>query len=107
MYVSVVRVFLVSILITGLFNIPFFFSLSGATFSVVAMYLISKLKLFSIVGVSVIGSIFHSIGQVLIGMLLINYNIIYYLPYLLIFSIPTGIIVGIITKKVLDYTKKM
>ena len=45
------------------------------------MYLISKLKLFSIVGVSVIGSIFHSIGQVLIGMLLINYNIIYYLPY--------------------------
>ena len=107
LYVSVVRVFLVSILITGLFNIPFFFSLSGATFSVVAMYLISKLKLFSIVGVSVIGSIFHSIGQVLIGMLLINYNIIYYLPYLLIFSIPTGIIVGIITKKVLDYTKKM
>lgn len=107
LYVSVVRVFLVSILITGLFNIPFFFSLSGATFSVVAMYLISKLKLFSIVGVSVIGSIFHSIGQVLIGMLLINYNIIYYLPYLLIFSIPTGIIVGIITKKLLDYTKNM
>ena len=41
LYVSVVRVFLVSILITGLFNIPFFFSLSGATFSVITMYLLS------------------------------------------------------------------
>ena len=78
LYVSVVRVFLVSILITGLFNIPFFFFLSGATFSVITMYLVCRLKIFSIVGVSVIGSIFHSIGQVLIGIVLINYNIIYF-----------------------------
>ncbi|WP_444354545.1 Gx transporter family protein, partial [Phocaeicola coprophilus] len=53
----------------------------------------------SVVGVSIIGSLFHSIGQVLVGVLFLNnYNVMYYLPYLLIFSIPTGIVIGIITK---------
>lgn len=106
-YVSIVRVFLVSILMTGLFNIPFFFSLGGAILSVTMMYLVSKLKIFSIIGVSVIGSVFHSIGQIIVGILLINYNLIYYLPYLLLFSVLTGVVVGIVTKKLLEYTKNM
>ena len=82
--VSLIRVLIVALLRTG-FGINFFFSLSGALFS-----------------------IFHSIGQVLVGILVLNnYNITYYLPYLLIFSIPTGIIVGIISKKLIDNTKNI
>ena len=70
------------------------------------MTILMKTKL-SIIGVSIIGSIFHSIGQVLIGIIMLdNYNVIYYLPYLLIFSIPTGIIIGIITKKIINSTEK-
>lgn len=107
MYVSVVRVFLVSLMKTGLFNIPFFFSLGGAILSIVMMYFFKKLNIFSLIGVSIIGSISHSVGQIIIGIFLINNSIIYYLPYLLIFSIPTGLVVGIITKKLLDYTKNM
>ena len=34
------------------------------------------------------------------------YNVMYYLPYLLIFSIPTGIVIGIISKKMLDSASK-
>ena len=105
-YVSLVRVLLVGLLRTGLFSITFFFSLSGAILSIISMYIVKKIKLLSIIGVSIVGSITHSIGQILITILLLKNNtIIYYLPYLLIFSIPTGILTGIITKKVLDYDK--
>ena len=103
--VSLVRVLIVALLRTG-FGINFFFSLSGAIFSIIAMYLFKKIKL-SVIGVSIIGSLFHSIGQVLVGVLFLNnYNVMYYLPYLLIFSIPTGIVIGIISKKMLDSTSK-
>lgn len=99
--VSIIRVLIVALLRTG-FGINFFFSLSGAVFSIIFMYIFKKTRL-SIIGVSIIGSVFHSIGQVLVGMLLLdNYNVIYYLPYLLLFSIPTGIVIGIISKKMID-----
>ena len=103
--VSLVRVLIVALLRTG-FGINFFFLLSGAIFSIIAMYLFKKTKL-SVIGVSIIGSLFHSIGQVLVGVLFLNnYNVMYYLPYLLIFSIPTGIVIGIISKKMLDSASK-
>ena len=63
--------------------------------------LAKKIKIFSLIGVSIIGSISHSIGQILVGLILINKSIIYYLPYLLLFSIPTGLIVGIISQKLI------
>ena len=103
LYVSIVRVILVGLLRTGLFSISFFFSLSGALFSIITMYITKKIKIFSVVGVSIIGSISHSIGQILIAIFLLkNNNIIFYLPYLLVFSIPTGIVTGLISKKLID-----
>ena len=103
--VSLVRVLIVALLRTG-FGINFFFSLSGSIFSIITMYLFKKTKL-SVIGISIIGSLFHSIGQVLVGVLFLNnYNVMYYLPYLLIFSIPTGIVIGIISKKMLDSASK-
>lgn len=99
--VSIIRVFIVSLLRTG-FGFNFFFSLSEALLSIIMMSLVKKTHL-SVIGVSIIGSISHSIGQVLIGILLLNnINIIYYLPYLLLFSIPTGILIGIISKKLIN-----
>lgn len=104
--ISLIRVFVVSLIRAG-FGINFLFSLSGAIFSIISMFLVKKTKL-SVVGVSIIGSVCHSIGQVLVGILILdNYNVIYYLPYLLILSIPTGIIIGIIAKKLLKYTEKI
>ena len=104
--VSLIRVLIVALVRTG-FGINFFFSLVGAIFSIVAMNLVKKTKL-SIIGVSLVGSIFHSIGHVLVGIFILdNYNILYYLPYLLLFSIPTGIFIGIIARRLLKYTDKI
>ena len=103
--VSLVRVLIVALIRTGF--VPFLFSLTGAIFSIVNMAILKKTKL-SVIGVSVIGSVFHSIGQVLVGMVSLgNYNVIYYLPYLLLFSVPTGILVGIVAKRLLKYTEKI
>jgi len=99
--VSIVRVILVGLIKTGLFTIPFFFSLSGAVLSIIIMAILKKTKIFSIVGISVIGSLSHSIAQIITGMILINKNMLYYLPYLLIFSVITGVVVGIISKKLI------
>ena len=104
--ISIIRVFIVALIRTGCgFN--FLFSLGGALLSIIAMSLVKKTKL-SIIGVSIVGSISHSIGQVLVGILILNnHNIIYYLPYLLLFSIPTGILIGIIAKKLINSTKNI
>lgn len=105
LYVSLLRIILVGILRTGLFSMTFFFSLGGALLSLCSMFLAKKTKL-SIIGVSVVGSIFHSIGQVLIAIIVIkNTYIIYYVPWLLLFSIPTGILVGIVSKTILNDLK--
>ena len=101
---SILRVLLMGILRTGLFSTTFFFSLSGAFLSIIMMYLFKKITKLSIIGISIIGSISHSIGQVLMAMLLLkNINTIYYLPWVLLFSIPTGILIGIISKELLNY----
>lgn len=101
-FVSILRVIVVGILRTGLFSINFFFSLSGAVFSCSAMILAKKTKL-SMVGVSILGSIFHSVGQILIAILFLsNSNMIYYLPWLILFSVPTGLFVGIVSKRLLS-----
>mgnify|MGYP004533595337 FL=1 len=102
LYVSLLRILLVGILRTGLFSMTFFFSLGGALLSLCSMFIAKKTKL-SIIGVSIIGSIFHSIGQILVAILIIkNTYIIYYVPWLLLFSIPTGILVGFTSKAILN-----
>lgn len=104
--ISLVRILVVALVRTG-FGINFLFSLAGALCSIIAMALVKKTRL-SIIGVSVLGSVFHSVGQVLIGVIILdNYNVIYYLPYLLIFSIPTGVLIGILAKRLLKYTEKI
>ncbi len=102
LYVGILRVFLVGILRTGLFNTYFMFSLSGCLLSIIMMYLALKLFKLSIIGISIIGSIFHSIGQVIVCIIILNNAMLYYLPYLLLFAIPTGIMVGIITKYIVN-----
>ena len=101
---SILRVLIMGIIRTGLFSITFTFSLAGALLSVIAMYLAKKYTKLSIVGVSIIGAISHSIGEIIIAIIFLsNMNIIYYFPVLIIISVLTGMLVGIITDKILKY----
>lgn|SRR5574344_299582 len=106
LFLSIIRVFLVGILRTGLFSIAFFFSLGGAILSIIFMFLFKKFTKLSMVGVSIVGSIAHSLGQLIIlTIYLHSMSSFGYLPIMLIFSIPTGIITGIISKELVKYIK--
>ena len=103
-YISILRVLLVGILRTGLFSIAFYFSLFGSIFSIISMIIFKKTKL-SIIGVSIVGAIMHNVGQITAALFLINTNLIYYMPILLITSIITGTIIGFISKELLNFTQ--
>ena len=104
LYIGILRVFLVGILRTGIFSTTFFFSLTGVLLSILFMYLAKRFLKLSIIGVSIVGSIAHSTGQVLTSIFILQMNaMIYYLPWLLLFSLPTGILVGIITKQLTKF----
>jgi len=104
LYLGILRVLLVGMLRTGIFSTTFFFSLSGVVLSVIFMTLGKKYINLSIIGVSILGSIGHCIGQVITAIIILQNNaMFYYLPWLLIFSIPTGILVGLIGKQLITY----
>jgi heptaprenyl diphosphate synthase len=99
---SMLRVFLLGIIKGTIFTPPFYFSLSGAVFSIVFMILVKKYTKLSIVGVSIVGAVTHSIGQILMVSLLLNtFEIVFSLPLILLFSVPTGIVVGLSAKEVM------
>ena len=106
-YVSILRIIVVGLLRTGLFSTTFLFSLTGAILSLLAMSLFKKLNLFSIIGVSIIGSIFHSIGQLFMAYILLKNNSVYlYFPILMILSIVTGLFTGMISKQIVKLLQK-
>ena len=106
LFISLVRVFLVSILNTGLFSVAFFLSLSGAILSIMAMGLVKKITKLSIVGISIIGSLSHSLGQIIMVAFFLNsFSAFNYLPIIIMFAIPTGILTGTITKELVKYFK--
>ena len=60
-YLSIMRVLLVGMIRNGLFNIIFFFSLCGGLLSVIAMYIARRFTKLSVVGVSIVGAVFHNL----------------------------------------------
>ena len=76
------------------------YSLTGGLLSIAVMILLTKLKrqLFSIVAISVTGAVFHNIGQILAASLVVmNLNLAFYLPVLMISGVITGLFVGFIS----------
>lgn len=92
----------VRIILSSIFAGPIsylLFSVGGAYLSLIGMYLASKIKGFSIIGVSIIGAIGHNIGQLLVASIIVqNINMVGYLPFMLIASLVTGMFVGLVSK---------
>src|SRR5690606_5951493 len=87
---AILRVLLVGLLYRS-FTIPFWMGLGGAILSVIIMGIFKKWFKLHIVTVSVFGAIFHTIGQVLVGMYLLQTDLlILYLTIMLPLSVPAG-----------------
>lgn len=75
----------------------FIYSLIGGTISTIAMAIMYKRfrNLFSLPAISVVGAVFHNIGQILVASLIVqNARLFYYLPLLLISAVITGLFIG-------------
>ena len=86
----------------------FLYSFSGGMLSLVMMAVLIKFlgKYVSMIGVSVTGAFFHSLGQVGVAAIMLqNIRILSYLPVLLLTSIGAGIFVGYVSKALIPYLK--
>ena len=102
-FVNLARVFMTGLLRGTILTMGFLMSLTGALFSLGIMILFYLLiKKFSVIGVSVIGSIFHVLGQILIAIIFLGTPyVLLYLPVIAISAIITGVFVGIIAQLVI------
>ncbi len=101
--VNLLRVLVVSLVRGTFLSMGFLMSLTGCVLSLGIMILFYLLiKKFSIIGVSVIGSLFHVTGQILIAMIFLGSAYIFlYLPVIALSAIITGVFVGIVAKLII------
>lgn len=100
----------VRILLTGLtFGNPasMIYSLVGGMLSLVVMILAKRCNLFSVTGVSVLGGVFHNIGQIVVAILVVETkSLLYYLPVLIISGTVTGALIGTLAAILIRYLNK-
>jgi len=99
-YVAILRVFLAA-LFGGIFLGPAFaMSLSGAIGSIALMAYVYHHwhRAFSVIGISIIGAVVHNVVQITVAALLVSsITLLWYLPYLILFALPTGLATGMTT----------
>ncbi len=94
--ISLIRVFVVGFMFGGLSSM--LYGLSGALLAFTGMVIIKKLKVFSIVSTSVLGSVLHVVGQIVVAIYVVDdILLITYLPVLMILSIFSGVAIGVIS----------
>ncbi len=104
MTVNIARILLVGVLFGNVMSI--FYSLCGGVLAVLIMCLVKKIKCFSVVGVSIAGAFVHNVGQLLAASLVIGTKaVIYYLPFLTLSAVVTGVLIGIASYYLLKRVK--
>lgn len=96
---SVVRVVLVGFTFGNLAMM--LYSMAGALLSFIVMLMAKRTKLFSITGVSVLGGVFHNVGQIIVAMFVLETaSLLYYLPFLIVIGTISGIVIGVISSMI-------
>ena len=80
------------------------YSLSGAALSLTAAALAKRSGGFSELGVSVLGAVFHNLGQLIVASLVVqNRGLFWYFPLLLLAGVIMGALIGLLTAEVLKH----
>ena len=100
--ILLLRIVLVGLLRGNIFSVTFFLSLSGGMVAYFFMFLFKRLNRFSLVGISIMGAFGHSVGQIAMAIFLIERTeLIFYFPYILVLSVATGVVTGLIANRAL------
>lgn len=104
-FISLVRVLMSGLLFQGFAGL--LYSLAGALLSLAVMALLKKTGKVSITGVSVMGGVFHNVGQIMVAAAVVeNIKMAYYLPFLLVTGVVTGFVIGAVARLALGYLQR-
>ncbi len=106
--IVLIRCVVASLLMSG--QVLFMFSFFGGLLSAVIMWFMLRFtrRFFSFIGISIAGSISHSIGQILVACFIISdLSVVSYLPVLMVSSILYGCCTGICSTFMVKMLKKL
>ena len=104
MLLTVVKAILTGLLFGNMYMI--LYSLAGAVLSCLIMAVMVYTKRFHVPVVSAMGGVMHNVGQLVVAYLTIQtYGILYYVPFLLIAGLITGLLIGAVVLLTLPYLK--
>lgn len=104
-FIAVARIFLAGLTFGNAYSLAY--SLCGGILSFLVMLAAKRTKL-SVIGVSMLGGICHNIGQIIVAAIIMDTSrIVYYLPVLLIAGLLTGMLLGIVSKLIINRFKKI
>lgn len=104
--IAILRVVLVGFTFGSLYTLAY--SFAGTLLSTTVMFIVHRISLFSVTGVSIIGGVLHNIGQLITAIIILSTGgLIYYLPVLIVSGIAAGTLTGIITDFSLRNIKKV
>ncbi|MDD7765313.1 MAG: Gx transporter family protein [Peptoniphilaceae bacterium] len=98
MYISLLKSLLLVIILAN--PISFLYNFIASLFSITIMFLLQKYfnRIFSLVGISVAGSVIYIFIQIVISVILLNtYLLFTFVPLLCSIGVFTGIIVGVVS----------
>ena len=102
--ISLLRVLLTSLLFGTILSM--LYSIAGAVLSLVAMILLKKIL--STVTISVVGGVFHNVGQIAVAILVTEtQQLLYYLPVLIISGVIAGVVVGLVAATAVSKIEKI
>ena len=103
---SMVRIVLVGFTFANLASM--LYSLAGGILSFLAMCIAKRSGKLSTTGVSVVGGVFHNVGQILMASWVVKTaSLVYYLPVLIIAGLASGVAIGILGAMVTKRVKKV
>lgn len=108
--VAIGRTVLGSLFGPGLISVGFAMSFAGALLSWALMSLAHKFvkKYVSLIGLSLVGAVSHNIAQLAVASLIFEeIAIISMFPILMIFAVPTGIMVGLVSRYLTQAMEKI
>ena len=98
--ISVARILLMGYLFGN--GMSILYSLAGGLLSFLVMFLLKHIKGFSITGV-----VTHNVAQICVAALVVqNRKLFYYLPALLVAGVITGMLIGILSDRILSAVKR-
>ena len=104
-FMNVLRIFLVGVTFGNLFS--FFYSLAGGVLSGLVMIILKRTKKLSMTTVSVMGGIFHNVGQILVAMVVLQTtSVLYYLLVLWMSGIVAGVVIGLLSAQIVKRLPK-